>query len=188
MADPMPRARAQRMRLVILDVDGVLTDGGVYLGQGQDGAVLEYKRFEITDSLGIRMLQQAGLPVILVSGRESLASRARAAELGIEVHVGTDGHKLPIVEDLLQRHGVAWEETACVCDDLADLSLLRRAGLAVAVRNAAAEVRATAHWCTRRTGGYGAVREFAEALLKCRGEWHTLVNGYRREREAEAPS
>ncbi|MCI0436151.1 MAG: HAD hydrolase family protein [Gemmatimonadetes bacterium] len=175
--------RAQRIRLVVLDVDGVLTDGGVYIGATADGTSVELKRFEITDQLGIKMLIWSGLEVAMVSGRASAANRLRADELGIACFEGPGGHKLSVVEALHAQHGLGWAETAAVCDDLADVPLLRRAGLAVAVANAVPEVHALAHWSTRRGGGRGAVREFAEALLRARGEWAALVERYYRERE-----
>jgi 3-deoxy-D-manno-octulosonate 8-phosphate phosphatase (KDO 8-P phosphatase) len=184
MPERIPRTVARAIRLVVLDVDGVLTDGGVYMGATADGTSVELKRFEITDQLGIKMLVWAGMEVALVSGRVSPANRLRAEELDIDWHEGPGGRKLDIVERLLERHNATWSETACVCDDLADLPILKRAGLAVAVRNAVPEVRAISAWTTRREGGRGAVREFAEALLRARGQWAQLVSDYLQAREA----
>lgn len=185
---PIPAEVARRIRLVILDVDGVLTDGGIYLGGLSDGRTFEIKRFEITDGLGVGLLKRAGIEVAIVSGRSSEAVRLRAAELGIqEVVQDPDAQKLPAAEALLRRAGVDWPAVACLADDLADLPLLRRAGLPVAVANAVPEVRAAARWHTERPGGAGAVREFAEALLKARGEWPDLIEAYLRERESPAP-
>lgn len=180
-----PRETASRIRLVILDVDGVLTDGGVYMGATADGRAVEMKRFEITDQLGIKMLVWAGIRVAFVSGRLSAANRLRAEELDIPCYEGGGGHKLPILNGLLAEAGIGWAETACVCDDLADIPIFRRAGLAVAVANAAPEVRALAHWVTKRSGGAGAVREFAEGLLRARGEWNEQVSKYLRDRDPE---
>ena len=182
MFDAIPAAVAQRIALVVLDVDGVLTDGGIYLGRTAAGETLELKRFEITDQLGIKLLVWAGLQVVFVSGRVSAASQARAEELGIECHHGPGGHKLDIVERLHAETGTGWEATACICDDLADLPILQRAALPVAVANAVPEVRAAARWQTTRSGGNGAVREFAEALLRARGEYATRIDEYVRER------
>lgn len=187
-ANTIDRDVARRIRLVVLDVDGVLTDGGIYVGETADGRPVELKRFEIQDQLGIKMLVWSGLAVAMVSGRRSAANALRAEELGVEYQEGPGGHKLPAIERLHERHGVGWAETACVCDDLADLPLVRRAGLAVAVANAVSDVRALAHWATRRPGGSGAVREFAEALLRARGEWNAMVERYTRERESGAPA
>lgn len=179
MPEAIPAELARRVKLVVLDVDGVLTDGGIYLGQERTGEVVELKRFDIMDGLGVKMLMWSGLRVAIVSGRESPATTVRAKELGIEdCYQDATGHKLPAIMTLLERCGVGWGEVACVADDLADLPLLRRVGLPVAVANAAPEVREIAVWTTTRTGGRGAVREFAEALLQARGEWDRLVEEY----------
>lgn len=169
---------ARRIGLVVLDVDGVLTDNGVYIGETEDGRKVELKRFGITDGLGIRMLEWAGIPVALISGRESPATRIRAAELGIECYQDAGARKLPALVEVMERHGVEWEEVAFVADDLADLPALHRVGLPVAVANAVPEVRAVARLQLRRAGGDGAVREFVETLLKARGEWSRLVDEY----------
>lgn len=183
---PMQEALARRVRLLVLDVDGVLTDGGIFLGAGEDGERIEMKRFEITDGLGIRLLQDGGVQVAIVTGRESHAVRLRAEELRItECHQDRTAAKLPIVKRLMEQMGVSWEEIAFLGDDLADLPVLRRAGLPAAVANAVPEVRAAARWVGTRRGGHGAVREFAEALLHARGEWADLVERYVEGREAE---
>lgn len=180
---PVPIDLARAVRVVILDVDGVLTDNGVYLGTTAGGERVELKRFSIMDGLGVRMLVWAGLRVVLVSGRESAATELRAEELGVEVRQVAAGYKLPLVEEVLEEAGVGWEALAMVADDLADLPVIRRAGLPVAVANAATELHAEARWTTSVPGGQGAVREFAEALLKARGQWAGLVEAYRRSRE-----
>lgn len=174
---------ARRIRLVALDVDGVLTENGVYIGTTSAGETVELKRFDILDGLGINLLRRAGIEVVLISGRYSAATKVRADELGIECFQTPGGRKLPAFRELLERHGLGWDEIAFVADDLADLPALRKVALPVAVANAVPEVRALARWRTRRTGGDGAVREFAEALLKARGEWPSMVEAYCRERE-----
>ncbi len=174
-----PLEVAKRIRLVILDVDGVLTDAGVYLGEDSQGNPVELKRFDIQDGLGLVLLRESGLEIALVSGRVSPATTARARELGIEeCHQVSGARKLPVVRSLLQRKGVAWEEVAMLADDLPDLPVLRRVGLPVAVGNAVPEVRREAAGTTRREGGSGAVREFARALLRARGEWDARVDAY----------
>jgi 3-deoxy-D-manno-octulosonate 8-phosphate phosphatase (KDO 8-P phosphatase) len=183
MSERIPASLAERIRLVVLDVDGVLTDGGIYMGATAEGSPVELKRFEITDQLGIRMLVWAGLHVVFVSGRVSPANRLRAAELGVPCHEGPGGWKLDIVEQLHAEYGTSWQETACLCDDLPDLPILKRAAVAGAVANAVPEVHALASWRARRSGGHGAVREFAEALLRARGEWQARVEDYLRQRE-----
>lgn len=184
-AGAMPRELARRIRLVVFDVDGVMTDGGIYLGAGEAGERVELKRFEIQDGLGVRLLMEAGITCAIVTGRESHAVRLRAEELGIlECHQDRSAAKLRIVEGLMERLGVGWEETAFLGDDLPDLPVLRRVGLPAAVGNAASEARACALWQGTRRGGHGAVREFAEALLGARGEWEERVEAYVRDREA----
>lgn len=181
----IPEALARRIRLVVLDVDGVMTDGGIYLGATDAGERVETKRFDIQDGLGIRLMQEAGIAVSIVTGRESHAVRLRAEEMGIvECHQDASAAKLPIVEAMLERLGLGWEAAAFLGDDLPDLPLLRRVGLPAAVGNATPEARAAALWQGRRHGGHGAVREFAEALLGARGEWAERVEAYVRDREA----
>ncbi|MDX1674075.1 MAG: phenylphosphate carboxylase subunit delta [Longimicrobiales bacterium] len=181
MAEGIPGAVAEAIRVVVLDVDGVLTDNGIYLGAGDER--IELKRFHIMDGLGIKMLQWAGLRVVLVSGRESPATTLRADELGVESRQVAGGYKIPLVEEILAEEGAGWDSLAVVADDLADLPAMMRAGLPVAVANAAPEILAQGSWVTHRPGGGGAVREFAEALLGARGQWRPLVEAYRRSRE-----
>jgi len=169
---------ARRIRLLGLDVDGVLTDNGIFLGP-VEGRVVELKRFDIQDGLGQVMMRSAGLPVVWVSGRHSEATTARAHELRIEEVLQVPGpHKLEAFGALLERRGIAWEDTAFVGDDLADLRVLRRVGLPIAVANAVPEVKAVAAYVTTASGGHGAVREAVEALLRARGEWSGLLERY----------
>jgi 3-deoxy-D-manno-octulosonate 8-phosphate phosphatase (KDO 8-P phosphatase) len=178
---------ARDVRLVFLDVDGVMTDGGVYLGATEGGEKVEVKRFSILDGLGIHLMQRAGITPVIITGRVSEAVRMRAAELGIEeCHQTGAARKLEIAREVLDRRGLGWESTACLADDLADLPVLRRVALPAAVRNAVPEVRAIARWVSRREGGSGAVRELIEALLRARGAWTRTVEGYLDERDDEA--
>ncbi|HEX9279189.1 MAG TPA: HAD hydrolase family protein [Gemmatimonadales bacterium] len=177
---------ARRLKLVGFDVDGVLTDNGVYLGVVGDHPV-EFKRFHIQDGLGIRMLRSAGLVVVWLTGRESTATALRARELSVdELIQDPTARKLPAFEALLARRGLAWDECAFVGDDLADLPVLTRVALPVAVANAVSEVKAAARLVTDVPGGHGAVREVAELILKARGEWHSLLTTYFLER-GDAP-
>ena len=167
------------IRLVVLDVDGVLTDGGIYVGARPGQDPIELKRFDIQDGLGVKMLRWAGIEVAIVSGRVSEATAWRARELGIdECHQDPDAKKLPVVQKLLDDQGLEWEAAAMVGDDLVDLPILERVGLPVAVSNAVPEVHAVSRWTTEARGGRGAVREFARALLTARGEWDGLVREY----------
>jgi len=173
---------ARRIRIVGLDVDGVLTDGGIYLGTVGDLAQ-EFKRYDIQDGLGIYFLKRAGLRIAIVTGRESESVRMRARELEIEdVAQDFGAQKLPAFLKILDRHGIQASEAAFIGDDFPDLPVLRAVGLPVAVANAVPEIRAVASLRLTRNGGYGAVREFAELLLKARGEWKAVSDAYVAER------
>ncbi len=174
---------ARRIRLLALDVDGVLTDNGIFLGP-VDGRRVELKRFDIQDGLGIRLLQGTPIEVVWISARESEATRLRADELNIGALIqDSGGRKLPALAALLTARGLDWTEVAFVGDDLADLSVMERVGLPIAVANATDEIKAVAKWTTMRSGGQGAVREVIEALLKARGEWATVVARYQAARD-----
>jgi 3-deoxy-D-manno-octulosonate 8-phosphate phosphatase (KDO 8-P phosphatase) len=161
------QARAKAIRLLILDVDGVLTDGRLVYGPVGE----ELKVFHVQDGLAVVEARRCGLGVAVISGRASAAVSRRMADLGVlEVHQGSDD-KQAVLEDLLRRRGVGLRETAYMADDLPDLPLLKSVGLALAPANAVAEVKRVAHWVGRRAGGEGAVREAVEAILKARGAW-----------------
>ncbi|HXT17781.1 MAG TPA: HAD hydrolase family protein [Gemmatimonadaceae bacterium] len=171
-------ALAKSIKLVAFDVDGVMTDGGIYLGD-VDGRRLEFKRYEIQDGLGIVMLKLANVKVAIVTGRVSESVRLRGIELSVDdVAQDPDGHKLAGFQRILDKHGVTPSEVAFVGDDFPDVSLLRIVGLPVAVGNAVPEVRAICTHQLTRHGGRGAVREFAEDFLKIRGEWDMAWNAY----------
>ena len=173
---------ARRIRVVGLDVDGVLTDGGVYLGSatsGEDHLPFELKRYDIQDGLGIQLLRDAGLKVVIITGRVSQSVAQRAKELRVDALVqDPEARKLPALMALAAEFGCTLDDVAFVGDDLPDLAVLRRVGLPVAVGNAVAEVRRAAHLQLHAHGGHGAVREFAEALLLARGEWIDAVERY----------
>ena len=171
-------AIARRIRLVGLDVDGVLTDGGIYLGD-VNGARMEFKRFDILDGLGIKMLQLAGIEVAIITGRVSDAVALRARELAIiDVIQDTHARKLPALRKLLAAKGIQENEVAFVGDDLPDLAVLRVVGLPVVVANCTEDVARLGALRLTKNGGRGAVREFAEVLLRARGEWDALVERY----------
>ena len=181
-------ALARRIRLVGLDVDGVLTDGGIYQGD-VDGAPLEFKRYDIQDGLGVHFLHAAGLQVAIVTGRVSESVRLRAAELRVDdVAQDAMARKLPALLAILERRGIAPEEVAFVGDDFPDMGILRVVGLPVAVGNAVPEVRAVSRLRLNRSGGRGAVREFAEILLKARGEWEQVWEEYVASRSRPEPA
>jgi 3-deoxy-D-manno-octulosonate 8-phosphate phosphatase (KDO 8-P phosphatase) len=166
------------IRLVLLDVDGVLTDNGVYIGATESGEPVEVKRFHVRDGLGIKLLQWAGLEVGLVSGRISKGTAIRAAELGIACHQDNGGYKLAAVEALLRQRGIEWQQVAFMGDDLPDLAVMSRVGLPITVADAVPEIRRTAAWTAELSGGHGAVREMAEALLRARGQWDATIDDY----------
>jgi 3-deoxy-D-manno-octulosonate 8-phosphate phosphatase (KDO 8-P phosphatase) len=164
------------VKLLVMDVDGVLTDGRViYTASGESQAA-----FDILDGHGIKLALRFGLSLAVITGRESEVAAQRVRELGIlELHQKALD-KLVVFQDLLARQGLALSEVACMGDDLLDLPLLLRAGLAITVPGAVDEVRAAAHYITRRPGGQGAVREAIELLLKAQGHWPAVMEGYRR--------
>ena len=163
--------RLARVQLLLLDVDGVLTDGGVtWNNQG-----IESKTFSIRDGLGIKLWQQAGGQTGIVTGRSSHVVQLRAAELGIGIVRQGVADKQDTVAGILAEVGRSWEETAFVGDDLPDLGVIARCGVGIAVADAAAEVRAAAALVTQLPGGRGAVREAIERMLTARGGWEAIV-------------
>jgi len=174
---------ARRVRLLGLDVDGVLTNNAVYLGL-VDGERVEFKQFDIRDGLGIHLARRSGLLIAWISGRFSEATTLRAAELNIDELIQEGAaRKVPAMVDLLVRRGIGWDEVAYVGDDLSDLPVMRRVALPIAVANAVPEVRDAAAYVTQASGGAGAVREAVEVLLRVRGEWDEVLQSYVRERE-----
>ena len=159
-------ARARAVRLAIFDVDGVMTDGTLFIGARGEA----FKAFNILDGHGLKMLRDAGVVTAILSGRKHAAVDQRAKELSIDHVVQGRSEKVPEFEKLLKRVRVRPEECAYVGDDLPDLPVLRRCGLAVAVANAVEAVKAEAHYVTRAHGGRGAVREICELILAARGQ------------------
>jgi len=159
-------SKAAQIQLVIFDVDGVLTDGRLYLGN--DGN--EYKSFHIRDGHGIKMLLDAGVEVAIISGRRAASVERRMTDLGIRhAYLGVQD-KLAAFDSLLVRLGLTAEQVAFVGDDLIDLPVMARVGLAIAVRDADPFVRQHAHWQTPSRGGRGAARDVCELLLEARGQ------------------
>jgi len=164
------RARCRRIKLFLCDVDGILTDTAVWIGRGT-----ELKRFNIRDGMGIKLLQESGIRVGWISRRPSPATTERARELKIEFLVQSKNSKVKAVEKILQRAGLGWDEASFMGDDIVDLGVLRRAGLAVTVPGAPEEVGRRCHYITRAEGGQGAVREVIEMILKAQGMWASIV-------------
>jgi 3-deoxy-D-manno-octulosonate 8-phosphate phosphatase (KDO 8-P phosphatase) len=169
-------ARASIIRLLILDVDGVLTDGSLYFdSQGET-----LKVFHVRDGHGIKMAQRAGLEVALVSGRRSDAACHRARELEINRFYEGVRDKLAIFEELLAALNLTPAQVAAVGDELVDLPLCHRVGLAVAVADAVPELKAAAHWVTPLPGGQGAVRQVCDLILQAQGKWEELVRPWQK--------
>lgn len=170
-------ARARRVRLLVLDVDGVLTDGRMVLSERGD----ELKSFHTHDGMGINLARRSGITVALVTGEKSPIAQARGAKLGIEDVVLGARRKGETLAELMTKHGVPAEAVAFMGDDILDLPALQRAGLAVAPANAVPEVRAAVHLVTRASGGAGAVRECVELILRAQGTWRDAVRAFVRE-------
>ena len=169
-------ARLNRIKLLLCDVDGVLTDGSVFIG----GAGGEFKQFNIQDGLGLVLLRRAGLKTGWVSARPSAATALRARELKIDFLIQQKDRfsKVAAVEKLLAREKCGWNEVCFVGDDIVDLGPLQRAGMAVAVANGVREAKAAAHLVTHAAGGQGAIREVVERILKAQGKWNAFVAHY----------
>jgi 3-deoxy-D-manno-octulosonate 8-phosphate phosphatase (KDO 8-P phosphatase) len=159
--------KAKKIQLLVLDVDGVMTDGRIVMNDlGQ-----EIKFFNVKDGHGIRLLLTAGIDVAIITGRESEAVRRRALDLGItSVYQGIK-HKESVCKKIMEEKGLEKEQVCCMGDDLPDIPMLRCAGLPVAVADATYETRESALFVTRAPGGYGAVREMCEIILKAKGAW-----------------
>lgn len=164
------RTRLKRIKLLLCDVDGVLTDGAIFITS--EG---EFKRFHVRDGLGQRIAAQAGLKVGWVSARPSLITTRRGEELKTDFIVQTRHGKVPAVEEILAQTGLTWAETCFVGDDLVDLGVFQRVGLAIAPADACAEAGTAAHCITKAGGGNGCVREVVEMILKAQGKWATVV-------------
>lgn len=164
------RDRLSQVQILLCDVDGVLTDSTLWIGNGG-----ETKRFCVQDGLGIRLMRESGFKVGWISGRVSPATEQRAKELHIDfLHQGSDNKTLAGSE-ILQKTGLGWENVCYIGDDLVDLGMLRRAGLAVTVPHGMAEAKELAHYITETPGGHGAVREVIELILKAHGKWETII-------------
>ena len=173
--DPALLLKAQGIRVVFFDVDGVLTDGGLYFSEHGES----HKRFHTLDGHGLKLLQRADITPVVITGRDSKALRVRLAALGIvHAHFGTED-KRPAAEQSLASLGLSWAQAAGMGDDWPDLPVLTRCALACAPPNAQAEVVAAADYVTQRAGGNGAVRELCDLLLVASGQYVNLLDEYR---------
>jgi 3-deoxy-D-manno-octulosonate 8-phosphate phosphatase (KDO 8-P phosphatase) len=176
--NPELTARLARVRILLMDVDGVLTDGSLLNIPGPDGQWLETKAFHSQDGLALQWLVWQGIDTGVISGRISPATAERARQLKMRYVYQGHLEKVPILQEIAAKSGVAPEQMAYVGDDLTDIVIMRRVGLGIAVANARAEVQQAAHWTTRAAGGHGAVREIAEAILKAQGLWPAILKKY----------
>lgn len=167
-------SRARQIRLLLLDVDGVLTNGRLYYGNNGE----ELKSFNIQDGLGIKLLQRNGIKVGIITGRSSALVARRAEELGIDIVVQGREDKLTALKDLLVTHPYQMNEIAFLGDDLPDLAVIRRVGLGVAVANARPIIAEHALWQTTACGGDGAARELAELLLQAQDKLESTFTDY----------
>ncbi|MBO0722789.1 MAG: HAD hydrolase family protein [Blastocatellia bacterium] len=171
-------ARAAKIRLLLSDCDGVMTDGGIYYSADGKRVFEVTKVFNIHDGQGFRLAQEAGLKIGIISGRASPALAARARELQIDYLYQGVAHKIAVYEQIKATEGLQDEEIAYLGDDLPDLGPMRRAGLSIAVADAVPEIRDCAHFLTNKNGGRGAVREAIEMILKAKGRWEELILRY----------
>jgi 3-deoxy-D-manno-octulosonate 8-phosphate phosphatase (KDO 8-P phosphatase) len=167
--------RARNIELILMDVDGTLTARDVTLLSQPDGSALEIKTFDAHDGQGLSLARTAGIRTGVITGRESAALRRRARELDIEFVYEKQPTKIPAYEDILKKSGVVDARVAFLGDDLPDLPVMRRVGLAVAVGDAALEVKLAAHFVTKAVGGKGAARELVELILKSKGVWDEMI-------------
>lgn len=166
--------KAKRIKLLLLDVDGVLTDGRIiYDSKGRD-----LKLFDVHDGLGVYLLKKAGIKTILITAKGSRAIKPRARDMRVEAVFENISPKSSVLDKILKKYKVNAEEVCFVGDDLVDLCLMKRVGFAVAVFNACAEIKQNANYITLKEGGRGAVREVAELILKSQGKWQDLVGLY----------
>ena len=169
-----PEARCQTIELILSDVDGVLTDGGVIF----DNQGIEIKRFHIRDGMGIKLWQRAGYRFGVVTARNSHIVKVRAAELGIDIIRQGFERKLPTIREIMQQLQLEVQQVCYIGDDLTDLAAIQTVGLGIAVADAVPEVRAAAHYTTKLSGGQGAVREAIEYILKAKQRWTDLIQKY----------
>lgn len=167
--------RAKRIQVLLMDVDGTMTSGGVTLLSMSEDTALEIKTFDAHDGQGLTLARTAGLRTGVITGRKSSALRRRCKEMDIEFVYEKQAQKIPAYEEILKKAGVEESEVAYVGDDLPDITVMRRVGLAVAVGNAAPEVKKVAHYVTKSGGGSGAIREAIEVILKSKGVWEEVI-------------
>ena len=173
---PALKRRAAQIELLLMDVDGTMTDGSVTLLSQTDGTALEIKTFNAHDGQGLTLAHTAGLRTGCITGRESAALMRRANEMKMEFIYMKQPLKMPAYEEILRKAGMSDSVVAYIGDDLPDIPLMRRAGLAIAVGNAVPEVKLIAHYTTKALAGNGAVREAIELILRSKGSWEAMID------------
>ncbi len=169
------KKRAAKIKVLLMDVDGTMTDGSVTLLSQPDGTALEIKTFDAHDGQGLTLAHTAGIRTGCITGRESAALQRRANEVSIEFVYMKQPTKIPAYEEILRKAGVPESAVAYVGDDLPDLPIMRRVGLAVAVGDAVSEVKNAAHFITKAHAGHGAIRDAVELILKSKGVWEEMI-------------
>ena len=170
--------RAARVRLMLMDVDGVLTNGRIYNVPAPDGGIFETKGFDSQDGIALHWLHWNGIQAGIISGRDSRAVEERARQCHFAYIYQGHIEKIPILEEILAKSGLTGDQVAYVGDDLTDVVVMRRVGLAIATANARPEVKRIAHFTTGSAGGSGAVREAAELILRAQGYWADILRKY----------
>ena len=166
--------RARKIKLMLLDVDGVLTDGRIiYNSDGTDS-----KFFDVHDGMGIALMSRVNIPTILISARSSRVIKRRAKDMQVERVYEDANCKIDVFKEVLNDYKLPAEEICFIGDDLVDLAILKKVGLAVAVRNACSDIKETAHYVTKLTGGKGAVREVVELIMKSQGLWNKVLQEF----------
>lgn len=178
MSETTVREKAAKIRLLLMDVDGVWTDGSLHYAPGPDGEMAETKAFNAQDGISLRWLVWKGIKTGVISGRDSAATTMRATQVGCSYIYQGHIEKIPILEEILAKEGIEAGQVAYVGDDLTDAVIMRRVGLSIATANARPEVKRIADVVTESPGGQGAVREVAELLLAAQGYWQEILRKY----------
>ncbi len=173
---PALKKRAAQIKILLMDVDGTMTEGGVTLLSQPDGSALEIKTFDAHDGQGLTLARTAGIRTGCITGRESPALLRRAEEMKMEFVYMKQPSKIPAYEEILRKTGVPDSAVAYVGDDLPDLPVMRRVGLAIAVGDAVPEVKKAAHFTTHSVAGHGAIRDAVELILKSKGVWEEMID------------
>ena len=171
-------ARAAKIKLLLMDVDGVLTDGKLLFFPGPDGTVIEVKAFDSQDGIALQWCKAKGIRTGIISGRKSFSTDQRAIQAHMDYSYQGFVEKIPIIEEIMKDSGLASDQIAFIGDDLTDVVVFHRVGLAIATNNARTEVKQEAHWTTPNVGGNGAVRDAVEMIFQANGMWREVLHKY----------